>query len=460
MPRKPDLITRRKFLATSAALGAGFQLASAASPGQPRPKVAAVFTELRFRSHPYNILENFLAPYYFRGQLTDPGVDVVSFYADQFPPTDMAREVSSRFGIPLFPSIDQALCRGGKELAVDAVLTVGEHGEYPYNARGQHLYPRKEFFDQALAVMKRSNRFVPYFNDKHLTYRWDWAREMYDTARKAGMPLLAGSSVPLAQRIPALEIPSGAEIEEALVIHGGGLEVYGFHGLELLQSMVESRKGGETGIAQVEVLTGEAYERASRSGRWPADLAEAAMTAERAMNVRRQRRPPELPPSEPGTTSAVKKSNDAPPPPKPEGPHAILVTYRSGLKGTVLRLDGNGDRWNFACRLRGESQSRATAFYNGPWGNRTLFKALSHAIQHLFVQRSEPYPAERTLLTTGAIEAAMLSHEKKGPIETPHLDITYNTRDWSSFREDGASWRIVTADTPQPVKFLPEKGAR
>ena len=63
----------------------------------------------------------------------------------------------------------------------------------------------------------------------------------------------------------------------------------------------------------------------------------------------------------------------------------------------------------FACRLRGRTQPLATALFNGPWGNRCLFKALSHAIQHLFRTRSEPYPVERTLLATGILEAAMTS---------------------------------------------------
>ena len=60
------------------------------------------------------------------------------------------------------------------------------------------MYPRKEFWDQIVAAMRRSQRFVPVFNDKHLSYRWDWAKSMYDEARELGIPLMAGSSVPLA----------------------------------------------------------------------------------------------------------------------------------------------------------------------------------------------------------------------------------------------------------------------
>ena len=204
--------SRRDFLRTTAAsLGAMTAVGQvsrtwSASPAW-RPKVAAIFTEFTYRSHAHVLLENFLEPYLFNGQLTDPGVEVVSFYADQMPAGDMAKQVAADYQIPLYQTIDEALCLGGKQLAVDAVLSIGEHGNYPKNELGQHLYPRKEFFDQIVTVMQRSGRFVPLFNDKHLSYRWDWAQEMVDTCKRLGIPLMAGSSVPLAQRRPPLEIP-------------------------------------------------------------------------------------------------------------------------------------------------------------------------------------------------------------------------------------------------------------
>ncbi|MDA0591278.1 MAG: hypothetical protein O2820_25210 [Planctomycetota bacterium] len=449
--------SRREFLGQSA-LAAGASLASwphlsvaAQKPKAKRPRVAAIFTVLRFRSHAYNILENFLGPYYFRGKLVDPGVDVVSFYADQFPEDDMAKEASARFGIPLCKSIEEAMCAGGKELAVDAVLSIGEHGNYAYNERGQHLYPRKRFFDESFAVMKKAGRFVPFFNDKHLSYDWSEAKEMYDSCREHGMPLIAGSSVPLAQRRPMLELPPGADIEEAVSIHGGGLESYDFHALEVLQSIVEARRGGETGIARIELVYGEAFEKARKAGRWSQDLVDAAMKAETDMQAARQSRPTQGVFAGPKPTTAVFE-----PPPGPRGQYAICVKYRDGLKATVLRIGGGSDRWNFACRLKGDPAPKATAYFNSPWGNRGLFKALSHAIQHNFVAGEEPYPAERTLLTTGAVEAVMHSWEQKGnAIETPHLAIKYQPKEWSAFRENGRSWSILTKDVPQPAGFEP-----
>jgi hypothetical protein len=108
--------------------------------------------------------------------------------------------------------------------------------------------------------------------------------------------------------------------------------------------------------------------------------------------------------------------------------------------------------------LKSENQPRAAAIFNGPWGNRCLFKALSHAIQHLFVEHREPYPLERTLLTTGATEAAMTSLAAGKPLNTPHLAVSYKAIDFTTMRESGASWKRITADTPQPTTFAPGDG--
>jgi hypothetical protein len=441
MNHQVRLLSRRALLKASGATAA----ALAAAPGlltaqMPRHKVAVLFTEFRLRSHAYNFLMNLLGKCLFRGRWTDLGVEVVSFYADQFPDKDMARDVSQRFGVPLLPSIDQALCLGGKStLAVDAVLLIGEHGNYPANELGQRMYPRKEFFDQAVAAMRRSNRFVPIFNDKHLSYRWDWAKAMFDEAKQLGIPLMAGSSVPLAQRIPPMELPAGSVVQEAVSIHGGGMESYDFHALEVLQSFIESRRGGETGISRVELVSGDAFRKAEAEGRWSKDLVAAAMQAERGAGMKRVTPPPAIP------TVA------------PAGSHALLLTYKDGTRATILKNGSTADRWNFACRLAGKAEAAATALYNGPFGNFNLFSALTHATAHFFKTGKAPYPVERTLLVSGVLDAAMHSHHAGDkPIDTPHLEFGYETQDFASFRETGESWRVLTPDAPSPASFDPK----
>jgi hypothetical protein len=343
----------------------------------------------------------------------------------------MAEDVAREYKVPVFKTIAEALCLGGKELAVDAVLSIGEHGRYPRNKLGQTEYPRKRFFDEAVAAMRRSGRYAPLFNDKHLSYRWDWAKEMVETAAKLGIPLMAGSSVPLAQRVPPFELPADARVAEAVSIHGGGVESYDFHALEVLQSVVESRKGGESGVASVEFLTGEALWKAAEDGRWSLALAEAAMAAEWG--------------KKPLSLKRVEGEGQA-------EPHGILLAYKDGLRACVLKVGRSSTRWNFACSLKGEEKPRATRFHVGPWQNRNLFKALAHAIQHHFRTGKAPYPVERTLLVSGVLDAAMHSRAEAGKaMKTPHLEFAYEGRDFTAMRETGASWKVVTEATPEPA---------
>src|SRR5688572_32917845 len=109
---------RREFIKSGVAAWAFASglLVSRAAPARPRPKIAAIFTELRFRSHAFNILENFFQPYLFNGKLVDPGVDVVAMYADQFPADDMARDVAKQLNVPMLPTLEGALCAGGDKL--------------------------------------------------------------------------------------------------------------------------------------------------------------------------------------------------------------------------------------------------------------------------------------------------------------------------------------------------------
>jgi hypothetical protein len=439
--------SRRQFLGDAARGAAALVLAPhlagslRAAPAAEPIRVAAVITSFYYRSHAHVILENFLEPYLFNGQRTESGMKLASFYLDQFHAQDMSRDVAKKYAIPIFDTVAGALTVGGRKLAVDAVLLIGEHGDYPTNAKGQVEYPRKRLFDEVAAVCEREGRGVPVFNDKHLSYRWDWAREMVDAARRLDMPLMAGSSVPLAERRPPLELPPGARLTEAVSIHGGGVESYDFHGLEVLASMVEARAGGETGVARVRFVEGPTLWQTAREGLWSPRLAYLAMAAEVG----------------PDDELARAVLNEGKTPSGQAIPiHAILIAYRDGLRAAMLKVGDSGIRWNFACQIEGEAEPRATSYYVGPWQNRNLFRALSHAIQAHFRERRAPYPVERTLLTTGMLDAAMDSRVAGGGwVETPQLGFAYAAQDFRPMREMGATWRIITDATPEPPGIEP-----
>ena len=301
-----------------------------------RKKVAAIITEYRPYSHADVLVGKYLTGFPTDEGFFPPRTDLVSVYIDQFPDVDMGRELMAANDVPIYASIVEAMCWGGSELAVDGVLLIGEHGTYAWNEKEQHLFPRKYFMEQICGAMSTSGRGVPVFNDKHLAYNWHDALWMYDRARQLDAPFMAGSSLPVCWRDPWLEHETGTPIQEAVAVGFSGLDIYGFHTLEVLQCMVERRRGGESGVAAVTCLEGAAVWEATADDAWWRDLAQAACD--------RIEKKPE---------GDMEKHCD--------NPALFLVEYRDGLRGAVLMLNGYITDLAYAGRIDGEIQS--TAFY-------------------------------------------------------------------------------------------------
>src|ERR1039458_3370593 len=205
-----------------------------------RPKLAAVVTTYFKYSHAQHIVDRFLDGYGWNGAHHYPPMDLVSLYVDQVGQNDLSRERANRHPtMKTCPSIAEALTLGGSKLAVDGVVLVAEHGNYPRNEKGQTQYPRHEFFEEIVKVFRATGHSVPVFNDKHLSWNWEWARQMFDTSRELGFAFMAGSSLPVTWRTPSVEMPLGSRVGEALCVCYGGVDSYDFHGLETIQCMVE-----------------------------------------------------------------------------------------------------------------------------------------------------------------------------------------------------------------------------
>src|SRR6476469_1194684 len=241
-------------------------------------RIAVVATVYRYLSHAQHIGYRFLVGYPRDGTWHKPDMKVVSLYVDQKPEGDQSGARAKEFGFQVYPTIAEALRCGGNELAVDAVLIIGEHGDYPRNEKGQTLYPRYEFFDQCAKVFEKDGRAVPVYNDKHLSYSFDKAKAMVDASRRLRFPMLAGSSIPVTWRLPAIDLPLGCEIESAVMVGVGGSDPMDFHALEGLQCMVERRHGGESGVKSVQMLEGDAVWKAGDEGRYYKELLASALS--------------------------------------------------------------------------------------------------------------------------------------------------------------------------------------
>src|SRR5436190_7616368 len=227
-------VSRRSFLASSLA-GCAMACVPLRAAENRRKKIALIGTAVYKLSHAQHFLDRFLLGYAWGGGWRRPNVDLVSLYVDQFPDNDLARATAKRHGVPIYPTIEEALTLGGTKLAVDGVVIIAEHGRYPRSEKGQTLYPRYEFFRRTMRVFESSGRAVPVFNDKHLSTNWNECVAMVRASKRLGFPFLAGSSLPVTRRIPALELPLGTALAESVCVCYGGIDAYDIHGIETAQ---------------------------------------------------------------------------------------------------------------------------------------------------------------------------------------------------------------------------------
>ncbi|MGA2590760.1 MAG: hypothetical protein ABSH32_12655 [Bryobacteraceae bacterium] len=394
--------------------------------GAQRPKLAAITTTFFQYSHTQHIVDRFLEGYGWNGEYHHPPMDLVSLYVDQVGENDLSRDRARRFpSMRIYPTIAEALTLGASKLAVDGVVLVGEHGNYPKNEKGQTRYPRHEFFEQIVQVFRDSHHSVPVFNDKHLSWNWGWAKQMYDQSREMGFPLMAGSSLPITWRIPSVEMPLGATIREAICVCYGGVDSYDFHGLETIQCMVERRQGGESGVRWLQGYRGERFWQAYNDRVWPHELVRAALCRSHTLTPSR----PSLNDNFPALEDMRRLVKD---------PVAYRYQHHDGLFSTMLLMTGLVQDFNFAASIDGRAEPFSAQMYLPmPPARASLasfFSPLVHYMEEMFLTGKPSYPVERTLLTTGLTAAGMESlFRNQARNETPHLSVSYQPPKESAF---------------------------
>ena len=384
------------------AAGAGWSSAAAAPP----KRVAAIVTEYIHNSHGDVIVGRLLHSHSMDGKGSWPpgngwpNLKLVSLHVEQKHPRDTSERLSQEHGFLLAGSIEQALTLGGKTLAVDGVLLIGEHGKYPLSDTGQIMYPRRRFFEETAAVFRKTGRSVPVFTDKHLAWNWPDAKWMYDTARELGVPLMAGSSVPGGWRHPAVEMKLGAPATEAVGLSYGPIEGYSFHGLEALQALSERRRGGESGVAAVQLVQGPEVWEELRRGRFSRDVFQAAVDARE--NKKR-----------------FKKTFEE----QVRAPAGFFIEHCDGFKSVLIHDPKDGhNEWIVAWEEQGRKDRPATAFWTQEERPLGHFGFLVQGIEEMIFTGKPTWPVERTLLVTGVLAAAFQSRQQGGRrLETPHL---------------------------------------
>jgi hypothetical protein len=416
-------VSRRRFLATATGLLLGGGVLGADLPRsqpalrteKPTKKLAVIATTYYYLSHAYHIGGRFLNGYLRDGRMHYPDFGIVSMHVEQQKDGDLSKELAAKHGFKLTADVAGALTLGGDKLAVDGVLLIGEHGDYPLNDKLQKLYPRYQLFQNIVEVFHKTGQTVPVFCDKHLSHDRKQAREMVETAKKLGFGLYAGSSLPVTWRRPELELPLGVKMEKALVASRGELEIFGIHALEALQCMLERRTNGQQGVKAVTFLEGDDVWKAGDKGVWSWDLLEHALGRSPSSNVGDIRD---------NCRHFVPPTNR---PTFPKGPAAFVVEYRDGFKATALLLNGHVDDTTFAAKLADEKKPVSTLFYLPAPPGASFLQALTVKIEDFLSSGKPPYPVERTLLTGGILDVALESRVKDHKrLETPDLDVSYD----------------------------------
>jgi hypothetical protein len=407
-------------------------------------RLAVLGSTYRLGSHLQTIADRFLIGYPFDGDWHLPNIKVVSLYVDEharqleagpnefvlsmtggarkrsanpWPAEDLSQARAKQFGFRLCTDIPEALRAGGDRIAVDAVLTIVEQcPPYPYSVdnKDQVLLPRFDFFEQCAQVFETEKHAVPYFNHKQLSYSFAEAQTMVQTAERLKMPLLAGSSLPVTWRLPGVDVPLGARVQEAVMVGVGSLGDGDFDALEAMQSMLERRKGGETGVKAVQLLEGDDVWAAAKAGRWSKDLLSSALS--------RSDTPMGLSPQD-GRCQDLTGGDLLPQLVK--DPAAYCIEYTDGTRATMLMLNGAVQDYNISIRLE-DQKMISTQFLRPLPPNEAYSACLASKVESLYQTRKAPYPTQRALLVTGMLEACLNSRHRFGQrIETPHLAIQY-----------------------------------
>ena len=414
------LLSRRELLGVAGLAGvtavAGRAAAAVPQTAPGRPRIACLASYWAApNSHADWIITKLLDGYWWQGAHTPSRIDIASVYIHQHDTSLLGQKICQAKSIPIYKTVAEALTLGGADLAVDGVVIVAEHGDYPTDLKGHWLLPRWWIYQQVVKVFEKSRRSVPVFNDKHLSYNWDDAKWMFDKSRELGFPLTGGSSIPTYFREPEIDLAIDTPLKHSIVVGGAPDEGAIFHCIDVLQAFVERRKGGETGVKAVQSIRGPETWKWVAQTPWAAGLLDAVA---RRFKV---------------TPASLREDARA---------NACIVDYNDGTRGAVL--SGKDVGWTFAGEIEGQSEPTIISMlgWPGPFSQYHAANGQPHWINEMMLTKQEPFNAERLLLSTGITNHYMESNWQNGRysavgrrIETPVMNMTYHTTRGAMFEK-------------------------
>ena len=356
-------------------------------------------------SHPEVMLGRIIRTYSNDGKGEPSQLNLASLYVDMPRKDDFSDKIAADYDVRISPTMEDALTLGTGELAVGGVIICDVWQDYPYSDTKQMIYPHRPMFDAAVEVFRKSGKVAPVFIDIYLADNWDDSWHIYSTAKELGIPLMAGSSVPVGWRKPKAEVPRGAKLKEIVAISYHSTDLYGFHGMEMIQTLAERRAGGETGVASVQCLSGQAVWDAAGKEYDPELLDDVLAT------------------NDPPTTLEEVKQ-------KADNPWLFIVKYADGTRAEMFCLNYAVLHWSAAWRYA-DGTKDATMFWLDEEATLAHFARQVKGIEQMILTGKPVWPVERTLLTSGIMHAGHLSKVEGGRVvETPYMSKIKYTPEW------------------------------
>jgi len=145
-------------------------------------------------------------------------------------------------------------------------------------------------------------------------------------------------------------------------------------------------------------------------------------------------------------------------------PHVFLIEYVDGLRAAVLMLGDSGFVRKFSYAQQRGTTIDSLEYHIDSGPTHAAFGYLGLNIEDFFISGVPPNPVERTYLTTGILEAALISRGRGGKlVHTPHLaSIHYHSpsraRRPTGSRPSGASisdWQTLAPGATPAAQSIP-----
>lgn len=228
------------------------------------------------------------------------------------------------------------------------------------------------------------------------------------TARQ--IKLASGTTLPVTWRLPQVDLPARAAVNEALIVVQGASPLAELHALDGLLPLLERRAGGERGVRQVKFLAGRELWKAGDRREWSWPLLSSALSRSDSPQ---------------GDTITDGRTQDLVGlglvPKLATDPRGWLIEHADGLRSTLFALDGVVADYNFAVRLADGNEISAQLF-RAPVPAQEHFSPLAAVLEDFFRTGEPPWPAARGLLTAGLLDACRQSALQPGTwLRTPEL---------------------------------------